>query len=295
METGMERSEPPLIVIVGPTASGKTGIAVELARRYGGEIICADSRTVYRDMNVGTAKPTLEEQQGVPHWGIDLISPEERFTAADFQQYAYQKIREIQGRGHVPFVVGGTGLYVDGLLFSYEFGPEPDSQYRHELERMSLEDLQKHSQKNNIILPENPRNKRQLIRTIEQKNINTKRNYKPFDNSIVVGIATDREILNQRIEQRIEQMFDNGVVQEAIKLGEMYSGKTEAFTSDYYPIIHRMLVGVYDEVEAKRLLVIRDRQLAKRQMTWFRRNPFIEWSTLADARKNITRLLGKNL
>lgn len=295
METGMERAESPLILIVGPTASGKTGLAVELAKRYGGEIICADSRTVYRHMDIGTAKPTAAEQQGVPHWGLDLVSPEETFTAANFQQYARQKIQEIWNRGRIPFIVGGTGLYVDGLLFAYQFGPEADMQFRQELQNMTLEKLQEYSYKNNIKLPENPRNKRQLVRTIEQKTINVKRNNQPLHNSIVVGIATDREILKRRIELRIEQMFDNGVVDEAIKLGKMYSDKTEAFSADYYPIIHRMLIGEYDEAEAKRLLVIRDRQLAKRQMTWFRRNPFIEWSTTDDAHRNIAGLLDANL
>ena len=295
MEASMGRTESPLVVIVGPTASGKTGIGIELARQYGGEIICADSRTVYKHMDIGTAKPSPIEQQGVPHWGIDLVSPDETFTAADFQQYALQKILEIRSRGRIPFIVGGTGLYVDGLLFSYEFGPVVSSRERQGLECMTLEELQKYSYKNNIMLPENSRNKRQLMRAIEQKSINTKRKMKPLHNSIVVGIATDRELLKQRIGIRIEQMFDNGVVDEAIKLGEMYSEATGAFSADYYPIIRRMLAGDYDEDKAKRLLVIRDRQLAKRQMTWFRKNPFIEWSTLADARKNIATRLSANL
>lgn len=294
MAAGMERVEPPLILIVGPTASGKTGLAVKLAKRYDGEIICADSRTVYKGMNIGTAKPTVAEQQGVPHWGLDLISPEERFTAADFQHYARQKIDEIRARGHVPFVVGGTGLYADGLLFSYQFGSKPDDYRRQELERMSIDELQEHSHKNNIELPVNSMNKRHLVRAIEQKSINNKRNTQPLPNTIVVGIATKNELLKQRIEQRVEQMFDNGVVEEAIKLGKKYSanaGATEALTADYYPIIQRLLAGECSDIEARQLLATCDKQLAKRQMTWFRKNPFIYWSTLEDASSYIASIL----
>ena len=107
----------PLVVIVGPTASGKTALAIELAEQHNGEIICADSRTVYKYMDVGTAKPNQVEQARVPHWGIDLIEPGDYFSAADFKNYAVQKIEEIRGRGHIPFLTGGTGLYIDAVLF----------------------------------------------------------------------------------------------------------------------------------------------------------------------------------
>lgn len=110
----------PLIVITGPTASGKTASAIQLAQLVGGEIICADSRTVYRGMDIGTAKPTLAEQAGVPHWGLDLVSPDERFTLYDFQQYAYAKIAEIRGRGHTPMLVGGSGLYISAVIYHYD-------------------------------------------------------------------------------------------------------------------------------------------------------------------------------
>ncbi len=110
----------PLIVITGPTASGKTTLAIKLAEMIEGEIICADSRTVYRGMDIGTAKPTAKEQAGVPHWGLDLVSPDERFTLYDFQQYAYAKIDEIRARGHVPMLVGGSGLYASAVIYHYD-------------------------------------------------------------------------------------------------------------------------------------------------------------------------------
>ena len=111
-----------VIVILGPTGSGKTGVAIELAQRVGGEIISADSRTIYKGMDIGTAKPSLEERAGVPHFGFDLVESGERFTVADFKAYAEEKIREIQARGKVPIIVGGTGLYIDALVYNYRFG-----------------------------------------------------------------------------------------------------------------------------------------------------------------------------
>ena len=116
----------PLVVIVGPTASGKTGLAIELAEKYNGEIICADSRTIYRGMDIGTAKPTLKERQGVVHWGLDLVEPGEAFSAADFKAYADDKIANIRSREKVPFLVGGTGLYIDAVIFNYQFGTTAD-------------------------------------------------------------------------------------------------------------------------------------------------------------------------
>jgi tRNA dimethylallyltransferase len=114
----------PLIVIVGPTASGKTSLAIDIAKQFGGEIICADSRTVYIGMDIGTAKPSRAEQAMVPHWALDLVEPGQRFTAADFKEYANKKIAEIRSRGNIPMIVGGTGLYVDGVIFDYKFGDD---------------------------------------------------------------------------------------------------------------------------------------------------------------------------
>ena len=119
---GHAAKEPsPVIVIVGPTGSGKTSVAIEVAKEVGGEVVAADSRTIYKGMDVGTAKPSLAERGGVPHWGFDLVEPGERFTVADGKKYAEERIEEIRGRGHVPLVVGGTGLYVDALIFNYHF------------------------------------------------------------------------------------------------------------------------------------------------------------------------------
>lgn len=277
MATRMERPEPPLVVIVGPTASGKTALAIRLAKRYDGEVICADSRTVYRDMDIGTAKPTPEEQADVPHWGLDMVDPGQRFTAADFKQYALRKVAEIKARGRIPFIVGGTGLYIDGVLFDYEFGEGYDPTRRSQLEALTIEKLYDYCHDNNITLPGNDRNKRYIIRAIEQGSINKKRKTTPIEDTIVVGIATVRNELRTRMQHRSEQMLANGVVDEAIILGKKYGWKNQAMTGNVYPLVKSYLEGqiTYDDIKDKNTTL--DWQLAKRQMTWFRRNPYIYW------------------
>lgn len=283
MATRMERPEPPLIVIVGPTASGKTALAIKLALRYEGEIICADSRTIYKGMDIGTAKPSIKERLTVPHWGLDLVEPGERFTAVDFQQYATEKIADIRTRGKVPFLVGGTGLYVDGLIFDYQFGDEGDEARRNQLMELSLEELYNYCDRNNVVLPENSSNKRYIVRAIEQKGLNNRRRSEPISNSIIVGIATEKATLRTRIESRSEQLFEDGVVEEAKELGKKYGWDSEAMTGNIYPLVRQYIEGALSLSEVKRLFVTRDWQLAKRQLTWLRRNPFICWLDLEEA------------
>jgi len=287
--------ELPLIVIVGPTASGKSGVAIELAEQYNGEIICADSRTIFKGMDIGTAKPSKQDQARVPHWGLDIATPSEPFSAADFKKYAVQKIAEIRARGHVPFLVGGTGLYIDGVVFDYEFGLPANLEKRAELEQMTIEDLHKYCIQNNIPIPENDQNKRYVIRAIEQKGISSKRSDTPINNCIIVGITTDSEQLRERIHYRIEQLFDDGVVEEAKMLGDTYGWESEAMTGNIY----RFARAYMNDELTKDEFILRsstaDWQLAKRQLTWLKRNKFIAWRPLdevADEVKNyITRTL----
>lgn len=281
----------PLIIIVGPTASGKTSLAIKLAQRYGGEIICADSRTVYRDMDIGTAKPTLEERELVPHWGLDLLSPGERFTAADFKRYTLEKIDEIRARGRVPFLVGGTGLYVDSVVFDYEFGGIVDEPRRKKLEILSVEELRQYCLENNIIIPENNKNRRHLIRAIEQRGINGKRRVDPIDTSVIVGISTDRNLLRTRIEHRAEQLFENGVVDEAIMLGKKYGWHGEAMTGNIYPLVYQYLNKEISMQELQQKFITLDWRLAKRQLTWLKRNKFIQWKSLTEAEHYLSEVL----
>lgn len=283
--------ERPLIVIVGPTASGKTSLAIELVEQYDGEIICADSRTIYRGMDIGTAKPTKLEQARIPHWGLDLVEPGERFTAADFKRYAVQKINEIRERGHVPFMVGGTGLYVDGVIFDFQFGTLANEVLRSKLEGLSIEELWQYCEKNNITIPENRHNKRYVIRAIERHGSDEKSNTQPIGNCIIVGIATNRDKLRTRIEKRVEHLFEDGVVEEATKLGKMYGWESEAMTGNIYPLVRSYLESEISLDEVKDKITTLDRRLAKRQLTWFKRNPYIVWLSLEQARIYIAERL----
>ena len=217
-----------IIVIVGPTASGKTAIAVELAKRLNGEIISADSRTIFQGMDIGTAKPGLDERGGVPHFGFDLVRPDERFTVVDWKNYAKEKIAEILARGRQPIVVGGTGLYVDALVFDYQFSEEAK---KGELDRKKMGDEYE-----------------------------------------IYGILTDREELGKRIKKRVQSMFS-----EDRELASKYDFGLPAMKSNIYRYVWDYLKGVSDLEEAINLASTSDFQLAKRQMTWFKRNPEIKW------------------
>lgn len=285
-------SELPLVVIVGPTASGKTALAIDLAAEFGGEIIAADSRTIYRQMDIGTAKPSMDERRGVPHWGLDLIDPDEHYSAAEFKRYAEQKIDEIRGRGHIPFIVGGTGLYVDAVLFDYQFGQKPDEDFREKLEMMTLEALHDYCLKNNIRLPENKLNKRYVIRAIERQGVRTTRQQGPITN-IIVGIATDKEALRRRIQLRTEQLFEQGVVTEAKKVGEKYGWDAPGLSGNIYRLVRDYFEAKLSLADAKDKNTTLDWRLAKRQLTWLRRNRFITWLPRSEAEEYLRSQLAK--
>ena len=234
----------PLIAIVGPTASGKTSLAVRLAKQYGGEIICADSRTIYKGMDIGTAKPSPHEQALVPHWGLDLVEPGQRFTVVDFQRYANKQIAAIRQRGHIPFLVGGTGLYVDAVLYKFQF-PTVNKKLMQQLQGDSIETLHEHCRVHNIELPSNKYNKRHVINTIVREGQQLQRSEHVDKNTYVVGIATPRDALRERIAERTEQLFAHGVVQEATEIAAQYGWDSEAMTGNIYPIIHKLQQGEY--------------------------------------------------
>jgi len=282
----------PLIVIVGPTASGKTGLAIKLAQKFDGEIISADSRAIYRGMDIGTAKPTAAEQIQVKHWGIDLVEPDERFTVADFQKYANEKIAEIRARGKTPFLVGGSGLYIDSVIFDYDFTDKADEELRERLDKMSVEELQVYCKDSNISLPENHKNKRYLMRAIERKNVVKNSRQKICDNTIIIGIETDKEVLRKRIIDRAEQqMFREELYDETRKLAAKYSFGLESMKSNIYPIVWRMLNGEISRDEAVFFFQTDDWHLAKKQMTWFRRNPEIKWLALEEIEDYLVKML----
>lgn len=284
------KKEKPLVTIVGPTASGKTGLAIKLAKKFRGEIICADSRTVYREMNIGTAKPDLKERDGVVHWGLDLVDPGQRFTAHDFKMYASDKISEIRSRGNIPFLVGGTGLYIDGVLFDFSFGSNGIKNGL-DLTNFSDEEIVDYCAKNNIHIENKKYNRRQFVRAIEQQNANARRNISPAENSIIVGITTKKDVLKNRVQSRNEQLLLNNVVNEAISLGKKYGWENEAMTGNVYRLVGQFISGEIDQNKLSEKMTASDLDLAKRQMTWFRKNPYIIWADLESAEQFIENAL----
>lgn len=265
-----------IIFIVGPTASGKTALAIDLAKTLNGEIICADSRTIYKGLSVATAKPTLAEQQGIQHWGLDLIEPNKRFSAADFKIYAQAKITDIQGRGKLPIIVGGTGLYIDSVLFDFAFGPVADDVLRQKLEPKSIEEIQQIIIDRGIQMPENSKNKRYLIRAIEQGGVNKKKSL-PMDGAVVIGLNPPKEVLQQRIEQRAKAMVQQGALDEAMWLFETFGYDAPAASAPFFKAFAPHFLEGKSIQECLERFITNDKQLAKRQIAWFKRNSHIHW------------------
>lgn len=284
-------SHDQLIVITGPTASGKSALAMELAEQYNGEIVCADSRTVYTGMDIGTAKPSKADQARVRHHLLDVVTPDTRFTAADFQVRAQEAITDIRSRGKVPFVVGGTGLYIDGLILQYQFGQAADRSRRAELEDLSVEELQAMLKKQHISLPENQQNKRYLVRALEQSSININRLKSPQSGTVVVAIATEKAELYGRISKRADEIFAGPILDEANMLALRYGWDHESMTGNIYPLARKVIDGTLSIDEAKRLFTIKDMQLAKRQITWLKRHSFVQWLSIEEARTYLQRVL----
>lgn len=270
----------PLIVITGPTASGKSALALEVAQRYNGEIICADSRTVYKGLDIGTAKPTLEDQKLIRHHLLDIVEPNEPFSAAAFKVLALKAISDILRRGKLPLLVGGTGLYIDAVIFDYHFGDPSEASRREELQELSVHELQQICLEQGIALPTNVKNKRHLVRAIEIGGV-INQPKKMRANTIVVALTAEKDELRSRITQRAHQMVEDGVLDELKKVGERYNWSGEAFTGNIYRIFKPVVRGEESIDKALEAFIRSDLQLAKRQITWLKRNPFVIWGAKA--------------
>lgn len=277
-----QKKAPTCVAIVGPTASGKTAAAIKIAEAINGEIICADSRTIYRGLDIGTAKPTCEERCRVKHWGLDLVNPGEKYSAALFQSYAKEKIQQIRKRGAVPIIVGGTGLYVDSVVLDYTFPPKISPQMDAWLNKMSIQQLHKYCNNNNIPLPENHNNKRHVIHAIATKDITISSKDKPDEDTIVVGISTEKNILRERIIRRADAMIRTGVVEEATSIAHKYGMQIGELPGSIYKYIDQLVRGEITEQQMIELFSYSDIHLAKRQMTWFKRRSFIQWCEADD-------------
>src|SRR3990167_347749 len=267
-----------LLVIVGPTASGKSGLALKISQKFDGEIICADSRTVYKDMDIGTAKPTKKDQAKVKHWGLDLVKPGQRFTVYQFKKYAETAILDIQSRGELPILVGGTGLYIDAVLFNFSFRRGNKISDRLFYSQKTIEELQAIIRKKGYPMPENRQNKRHLIRTIEAKGQTGTKKEALQKNLILIGILPPNEVLKQRISKRAEKIFTRGVLVETESLLDKYGEEAVTRTGGIvYKICQDLLNGRGNYPEAIERSMKEDWQYARRQKTWFKRNKLIHW------------------
>lgn len=273
---------PKVVAVVGTNASGKSALGIELAKKYNAEIISADSRQVFRGLDLGSGKVTPEETQGVPHHLIDVREPNEFFSMADFQRMAYRAIDEIRGRGRLPMIVGGTGLYVDSVLDGYLLSDkEPDLAYRAELEKLTTPQLYDMllELKPDVQVEKNNRNRvMRIIERIHDGDDATPGKQARFE-SLRLGVSWPREVLNRRIDERLERRLEQGMIEEVQRL--MDEGATTEFLLGLgleYRFITQYLIGEIPDRQAMLdKLAIAIKQFAKRQMTWFRRNPEIVW------------------
>jgi tRNA dimethylallyltransferase len=249
---------------------------LQLSEKFNGEIIAADSRTIYRYMDIGTAKPTSQEQARIPHHLIDVVDPSESFSAARFKQQAEQAINAISARGKLPFMVGGTGLYVDAVLYNFSFRNKPDESERARLATLSVEELQGLLSDQGISLPENSRNPRHLIRALETKGVaGVRHELRP--NTLILGMTVDREVLKHNIMLRVNAMIQQGFLDEVRRVAGQYSWDAPALQAPGYKAFRGFFEGNMTLEEAKDLFIRNDLQLAKRQRTWFKRNKSIHW------------------
>ncbi len=269
----------PLLVIVGETASGKTALSIKLAQELNGEIICADSWTVRRQADIGTAKPSAEEQAMVPHHLLDVIDPDEDFTAAVFKGLANEAIEDIASRGKLPIMVGGTGLYVDGVLYDYGFLPAGDRGAREKLNGLSNEELLAKIDELGLELGDvDVRNKRRLIRLIETNGAVPIR-HEMRDNTLMIGLKYDRSELEERVIKRVDGMLEAGLEDEVRGLAKRYGWDCEALKGVGYAQWKGYFEGTESVAEARQKIIKQTLDLAKRQRTWFKRNKSIQWFT----------------
>lgn len=284
----------PLIILTGPTASGKTALSVALAKRIGGEIISADSMQVYRHMDVGSAKVTKEEMDGIPHYLIDVLDPEEAFNVVVFQDMAKKAMKRIRENGHIPIVAGGTGFYIQALLYDIDFTEnDGDMEYRHRLE--ALAEKEGASVLHKMLMERDPEsaeaihenNVKRVIRALEfyektgekisAHNAAEREKISPYNFAYYV-LNMDRGRLYSRIDRRVDEMLENGLVDEVERLKAM--GCTRDLVSMQglgYKEILDCLSGETSLEEAVYILKRDTRHFAKRQLTWFKRERDVTW------------------
>lgn len=273
------KSELPLIAIYGETASGKSQLALMIAQEFNGEIIAADSWTVYKDFDIGTAKPTPGERALIKHHMLDIADARDGFNAALYKDMALNAIADIEARTKLPIIVGGTNLYIDSVLYDYSFLPPVPPDERESRNQKSLPDLLEDATAAGIDMTGiDIRNKRRVIRALEsggQRPTNTQ--IRP--NTLLLGIQTDRETLRQRIAERVDNMLELGLEQEVKRLSNKYGWEAEPMKGIGYREWREYFEGSKSLAEIRELIISASMNLAKRQRTWFKRNNSIHWVT----------------
>lgn len=298
----MAINKPKILVLVGPTASGKTALGVALAKKLNGEIISADSMQIYKYMTIGTAKVTTEEMQGVPHHLLDFVSPDEEFSVAKFKEAALKSIETILGRRKLPIIVGGTGLYINSLTLPWDFQKNDGNEEIRQKLKAEAEVLGKHALYERLknvdpITAEtvHPNNLNRVIRALEIYEINgkpksyfdekTKTQEVPYD-YVMIGLKWPREILYDRINRRIDLMIETGLIEEAqMLLDRGYKWNLTALKAIGYKELRPYLQGETSLEEAVTILKRDSRHYAKRQMTWFRKDERIHWIEMSEDKK----------
>ncbi len=288
-----------IIILVGPTASGKTSMSIRIAKKINAEIISADSMQIYKQMNIGTAKPTTAEMEGIPHYLIDEIDPMQEFSVALFRQLCEGYIEDILSRGKKPLIVGGTGLYINSLVKPWNFSKtEPSSELRTELETIARdlgnEHLHDMLRKVDPLSADSihPNNVKRVIRAIEvfhvsgtpksESDLNSMKEELTYE-PILIGLHVDRKTLYDRIERRIDSMLGAGLVEEVKELLRLgYKESLVSMQGLGYKEIVSYLKGECTYEEAIEILKRDTRHFAKRQLTWFRRDDRIKWFTVED-------------
>ena len=283
-----------IICVVGPTASGKTDLAVQLASELGGEVVSCDSMQIYRRMDIGTAKPSVEEMREIPHHMIDIVEPNEDFSVGRYVEMADAAIRDIHARGKIAVIAGGTGLYVDSLISGRTFAPMPSTGKREELEQRAKKDgIEPILQELAAVDPESaarlhPSDQKRIIRALEvwletgtsitEHNLQTQKIPPRYD-PVWLGLTfSDRADLYSRIDRRVDLMLEQGLVQEVQSLlDEGISPTSTAMQAIGYKEMALHLQGEMSLDDAADLIRQRSRNYAKRQLTWFRKNQTMHW------------------
>jgi tRNA dimethylallyltransferase len=285
-------NNPPLIVIAGETASGKSALAMRLAEMFGGEIVAADSWTVYKDFDIGTAKPIREDRARIPHHLLDIADPRDGFSAAAYKTLAVDAIADIAGRHKLPIMVGGTGLYIDSVIFDYSFLPPATPETRTALNTLSIEELlQKVTRAGIDTLGIDLRNKRRIIRLLETSGARpARKELEP--NTLVIGLQVARDTLRERIASRVDMMLAAGLKEEVEALRSKYGWDVEPMKGIGYREFRDYFSGTQTLEQTRERIIGASMNLAKRQRTWFKRNKSIHYiSKQAEAVELVTTFL----